>query len=69
MALVSRSRVRADYVIAGCEAAFPWTKKGTAYAETAFSDHHRDTYLSAPGVEDTNVQRIMDLLLSNEVPK
>lgn len=58
-----------DYVIAGCEAAFPWTKKGTAYAETAFSDHHRDAYLSAPGVEDTEVQQIMDLLLSNVVPK
>ena len=58
-----------DYVIAGCEAAFPWTKKGTAYAEAAFSDHHRDAYLSAPGVEDTDVQQIMDLLLSNVVPK
>jgi len=44
-----------DYLIAGCEVAFPWTKEGTAYSETAFSDHHRDAYLSAPGVEDTDV--------------
>jgi hypothetical protein len=58
-----------DCVIAGCEAASPRTKKGTAYAETAFPDHHRDAYLSAPGVEDTDVQQIMDLLLSNVVPK
>ena len=58
-----------DYVIAGCEAAFPWTKKGTAYAETAFPDHHRDAYLSAPGVEDADMQQIMDLLLSNVVAK
>jgi hypothetical protein len=56
-------------VIAGREAAFPWTKKGTAYAETAFSDHHRDAYLSVPGVEDTDVQQIMDMLLSSVVPK
>ena len=57
------------FVRAGCEAAFPWQKKGTAYSEIAFTDEHREAYESSPMPEDEVVQQIMNLLLENVVPE
>jgi len=58
-----------DFVRTGCEAAFPWQKKGIAYSEIAFTDEHREAYESSPMPEDDVVQQIMNLLLKNVAPK
>jgi len=58
-----------DFVRTGCEAAFPWQKKGTAYSEIPFADDHRKAYESSPMPEDDVVQEIMDHLLRNVVPE
>ena len=57
------------FVRAGCEAAFPWQKKGTAYSEMAFTDEHHEAYESSPMPEDDDVQEIMNLLVENVVPE
>jgi len=58
-----------DFVRAGCEAAFPWQKKGTAYSEIAFTDERREAYESSLMSEDEVVQQIMNVLLENVVPE
>ena len=51
------------FVQAGCEAAFPWQKKGTAHSEMPFTDEHREAYENSAMPEDVDVQKIMDLLI------
>ena len=58
-----------DFVRAGCEAAFPWEKKGTAYSEIPFPDDHREAYESSPMPEHDVVQEIMDHILHNVAPE
>ena len=46
---------------AGCEAAFPWQKKGTAYSEMPFTDEHREAYENSAMPEVVDVQNIVDM--------
>jgi len=57
------------FVRAGCEAAFPRQKKGTAYSAIAFTDEYREAYEPSAMPEDDVVQQIMNLLLDNVAPQ
>ena len=50
------------YIIAGCEAAFPWGKPGPHFDESMMPDAHCAAYLASPGLDGAEVQRIMDLI-------
>ena len=68
--VVGSNRSAPPYIIAGCEAAFPWGKPGPYEDQKAMPDAHAGAYGTAHGLGGVHLQQIMDLIVANvEVPK
>jgi hypothetical protein len=53
------------YIIAGCEAAFPWGKPGMYNDVTVMPEDHATAYATDHGYHDGDLCKIMDLIVAN----